>query len=151
MSFVHVLFFLPIFQAVCCSCFSFFLHLLIVAMLLFCIFQDEMQRFVKKIVELMREENLFSWQGGPIIMLQVVVVVSVNLSYFKKFTCGDILIYVMYMFSQPNAVYPLWKGNWNLFRTIHDNQIFESRKDTTLTFVSCISSCIIRYQDKVYK
>ncbi|XP_017226067.1 beta-galactosidase 9 isoform X2 [Daucus carota subsp. sativus] len=30
-----------------------------------------MQRFVKKIVELMREENLFSWQGGPIIMLQI--------------------------------------------------------------------------------
>lgn len=31
-----------------------------------------MQRFVKKIVDLMREEKLFSWQGGPIIMLQVV-------------------------------------------------------------------------------
>ncbi|KAK7840132.1 beta-galactosidase 9 [Quercus suber] len=30
-----------------------------------------MQRFVKKIVELMREEMLFSWQGGPIIMLQI--------------------------------------------------------------------------------
>lgn len=34
-------------------------------------FKDEMQRFVKKIVELMREEMLFSWQGGPIIMLQI--------------------------------------------------------------------------------
>lgn len=34
--------------------------------------QEEMQRFVKKIVDLMREEMLFSWQGGPIIMLQVV-------------------------------------------------------------------------------
>ncbi|KAL8158433.1 beta-galactosidase 9 [Apium graveolens] len=34
-------------------------------------FKEEMQRFVKKIVELMREENLFSWQGGPIIMLQI--------------------------------------------------------------------------------
>ncbi|WOH16242.1 hypothetical protein DCAR_0935792 [Daucus carota subsp. sativus] len=34
-------------------------------------FKREMQRFVKKIVELMREENLFSWQGGPIIMLQI--------------------------------------------------------------------------------
>lgn len=33
--------------------------------------QEEMERFVKKIVELMREEMLFSWQGGPIIMLQV--------------------------------------------------------------------------------
>ena len=34
--------------------------------------QEEMQRFVKKIVDLMRAESLFSWQGGPIIMLQVV-------------------------------------------------------------------------------
>ncbi|KAI7981427.1 Beta-galactosidase 9, partial [Camellia lanceoleosa] len=34
---------------------------------------DEMQRFVKKIVDLMREEMLFSWQGGPIIMLQAYV------------------------------------------------------------------------------
>ena len=36
------------------------------------ILQDEMQRFVKKIVDLMQKEMLFSWQGGPIIMLQVV-------------------------------------------------------------------------------
>ncbi|KAB1213622.1 Beta-galactosidase 9 [Morella rubra] len=35
-------------------------------------FKAEMERFVKKIVELMREEMLFSWQGGPIIMLQVI-------------------------------------------------------------------------------
>ncbi|KAG6428159.1 hypothetical protein SASPL_112408 [Salvia splendens] len=34
-------------------------------------FKDEMERFVKKIVDLMREESLFSWQGGPIIMLQI--------------------------------------------------------------------------------
>ncbi|KAI7981416.1 Beta-galactosidase 15 [Camellia lanceoleosa] len=34
--------------------------------------EDEIQRFVKKIVDLMREEMLFSWQGGPIIMLQFV-------------------------------------------------------------------------------
>ncbi|GMP78010.1 hypothetical protein CsSME_00034102 [Camellia sinensis var. sinensis] len=34
-------------------------------------FKDVMQRFVKKIVDLMREEMLFSWQGGPIIMLQI--------------------------------------------------------------------------------
>ncbi|KAK9933102.1 hypothetical protein M0R45_020311 [Rubus argutus] len=34
-------------------------------------FKEEMQRFVKKIVDLMREEKLFSWQGGPIIMLQI--------------------------------------------------------------------------------
>lgn len=30
-----------------------------------------MQRFVKKIVDLMREEMLLSWQGGPVIMMQV--------------------------------------------------------------------------------
>ncbi|KAG2726457.1 hypothetical protein I3760_01G114000 [Carya illinoinensis] len=34
-------------------------------------FKEEMERFVKKIVKLMREEMLFSWQGGPIIMLQI--------------------------------------------------------------------------------
>ncbi|XP_050219902.1 beta-galactosidase 9 isoform X1 [Mercurialis annua] len=34
-------------------------------------FKEEMQRFVKKIVDLMREEMLFSWQGGPVIMLQI--------------------------------------------------------------------------------
>ncbi|XP_031379437.1 beta-galactosidase 9 isoform X1 [Punica granatum] len=34
-------------------------------------FKAEMERFVKKIVDLMREEMLFSWQGGPIIMLQI--------------------------------------------------------------------------------
>ncbi|KAK4749604.1 hypothetical protein SAY87_027053 [Trapa incisa] len=34
-------------------------------------FKEEMERFVKKIVDLMLEEMLFSWQGGPIIMLQI--------------------------------------------------------------------------------
>ncbi|KAL5542687.1 hypothetical protein UlMin_010397 [Ulmus minor] len=34
-------------------------------------FKEEMQRFVKKIVDLMREEMLLSWQGGPIIMMQI--------------------------------------------------------------------------------
>ncbi|KAF7133046.1 hypothetical protein RHSIM_Rhsim09G0058800 [Rhododendron simsii] len=34
-------------------------------------FKEEMLRFVTKIVDLMREEMLFSWQGGPIIMLQI--------------------------------------------------------------------------------
>lgn len=33
--------------------------------------QKEMQRFVEKIVDLIRQEMLFSWQGGPIILLQV--------------------------------------------------------------------------------
>ena len=35
------------------------------------ILQDEMQRFVKKIKDLMQKEMLFFWQGGPIIMLQI--------------------------------------------------------------------------------
>ncbi|KAL2506415.1 Beta-galactosidase 9 [Abeliophyllum distichum] len=35
------------------------------------LFKEEMQRFVKKIVDLMKEESLFSWQGGPIVMLQI--------------------------------------------------------------------------------
>uniref|UniRef100_A0A1D1XE55 Beta-galactosidase n=1 Tax=Anthurium amnicola TaxID=1678845 RepID=A0A1D1XE55_9ARAE len=34
-------------------------------------FKNEMQRFVTKIVDLMRQEVLFSWQGGPIILLQI--------------------------------------------------------------------------------
>ncbi|WCJ33169.1 beta galactosidase 9 [Euphorbia peplus] len=34
-------------------------------------FKEEMQRFVKKIVDLMRDEMLLSWQGGPIIMMQI--------------------------------------------------------------------------------
>ncbi|KAK3038358.1 hypothetical protein RJ639_031454 [Escallonia herrerae] len=34
-------------------------------------FKEEMQRFVKKIVDLMQENSLLCWQGGPIIMLQI--------------------------------------------------------------------------------
>ncbi|KAH1236768.1 Beta-galactosidase 9 [Glycine max] len=34
-------------------------------------FKEEMKRFVSKVVNLMREERLFSWQGGPIILLQI--------------------------------------------------------------------------------
>ncbi|XP_072963925.1 beta-galactosidase 15 isoform X2 [Typha angustifolia] len=34
-------------------------------------FKDEMQRFVRKIVDMMKEEMLFSWQGGPIILAQI--------------------------------------------------------------------------------
>jgi hypothetical protein len=30
-----------------------------------------MQRFVEKIVSMMKSEKLFEWQGGPIIMAQV--------------------------------------------------------------------------------
>ncbi|KAK4356829.1 hypothetical protein RND71_022439 [Anisodus tanguticus] len=33
--------------------------------------QEEMERYVKKIVDLMMAESLFSWQGGPIILLQI--------------------------------------------------------------------------------
>jgi hypothetical protein len=33
--------------------------------------QAEMQRFVEKIVSMMKSERLFEWQGGPIIMSQV--------------------------------------------------------------------------------
>ncbi|KAF8402122.1 hypothetical protein HHK36_013074 [Tetracentron sinense] len=43
-----------------------FIHLFVI------FFQEEMQRFVTKMVNLMQQEMLFSWQGGPIIMLQVV-------------------------------------------------------------------------------
>ncbi|KAL9325195.1 hypothetical protein ACSQ67_005840 [Phaseolus vulgaris] len=34
-------------------------------------FKEEMKRFVSKVVNMMREEMLFSWQGGPIILLQI--------------------------------------------------------------------------------
>nr|AAF70821.1 beta-galactosidase [Solanum lycopersicum] len=34
-------------------------------------FKEEMERYVKKIVDLMISESLFSWQGGPIILLQI--------------------------------------------------------------------------------
>lgn len=34
-------------------------------------FKEEMQNFVEMIVDLMREEMLFCWQGGPVIMLQI--------------------------------------------------------------------------------
>ncbi|KAK8928579.1 Beta-galactosidase 15 [Platanthera zijinensis] len=34
-------------------------------------FKVEMEKFVRKIVEMMKEEMLFSWQGGPIILLQI--------------------------------------------------------------------------------
>ncbi|VAI57128.1 unnamed protein product [Triticum turgidum subsp. durum] len=34
-------------------------------------FKAEMQRFVEKIVSMMKSERLFEWQGGPIIMTQV--------------------------------------------------------------------------------
>ncbi|XP_020247080.1 beta-galactosidase 15 isoform X3 [Asparagus officinalis] len=34
-------------------------------------FKNEMKKFVKNIVNLMKQEMLFSWQGGPIILLQI--------------------------------------------------------------------------------
>lgn len=33
--------------------------------------QAAMQKFVEKIVSMMKSEGLFEWQGGPIIMAQV--------------------------------------------------------------------------------
>lgn len=30
-----------------------------------------MEKFVRKIVSMMKEEKLFAWQGGPIILAQV--------------------------------------------------------------------------------
>ena len=40
--------------------------------------QEEMERYVKKIVDLMISESLFSWQGGPIILLQVMKFLILN-------------------------------------------------------------------------
>lgn len=34
--------------------------------------QLAMQGFVTKIVDLMKENQLFAWQGGPVIMAQVI-------------------------------------------------------------------------------
>jgi len=34
-------------------------------------FEEEMQRFTAKIVDMMKKENLFASQGGPIILAQV--------------------------------------------------------------------------------
>lgn len=34
--------------------------------------QEEMKRFLAKIVDLMKQENLFASQGGPIILAQVI-------------------------------------------------------------------------------
>lgn len=35
--------------------------------------QAEMQKFTTKIVDMMKSEGLFEWQGGPIILSQVCV------------------------------------------------------------------------------
>jgi hypothetical protein len=49
-----------------------------------------MQKFVTKIVDLMREEKLLSWQGGPIIMFQVV--------YNFEFLCPIFLAFRLMLF-----------------------------------------------------
>lgn len=41
-----------------------------------------MQRFAKKIVDMMKEENLFSWQGGPIILTQVKITLRIVILFF---------------------------------------------------------------------
>lgn len=51
--------------------------------------QNEMKRFLVKIVNLMKDENLFASQGGPIILAQVAY------SYlFKSFiVMGNVLVF----------------------------------------------------------
>lgn len=43
-----------------------------------CFLQNEMKIFLAKIVDLMKEENLFASQGGPIILAQVHTLVFVH-------------------------------------------------------------------------
>ena len=45
-----------------------------------------MERFVKKIVDLLRFEKLFSWQGGPVIMLQVILLFNLTFVIFDLAT-----------------------------------------------------------------
>jgi hypothetical protein len=44
---------------------------LISTVFLVALLQAAMQKFVEKIVSMMKSEGLFEWQGGPIIMAQV--------------------------------------------------------------------------------
>lgn len=47
-----------------------------------------MERFVKKIVDLMMAESLFSWQGGPIILLQVLKFLTLNHQLEYDYYCN---------------------------------------------------------------
>lgn len=44
--------------------------------------QNEMKLFLAKIVDLMKDENLFATQGGPIILAQVVSFIFVMMDVF---------------------------------------------------------------------
>jgi hypothetical protein len=41
--------------------------------------QAEMQNFTTKIVDMMKSEGLFEWQGGPIILSQVCLQVATHI------------------------------------------------------------------------
>lgn len=43
-----------------------------------------MQKFVEKIVSMMKSEGLFEWQGGPIIMAQVCTTVTFPVQTCKR-------------------------------------------------------------------
>jgi hypothetical protein len=45
-------------------------------------FKAEMKRFTAKIVDLMKQENLYASQGGPIILSQVSTLLSVDAQLF---------------------------------------------------------------------
>uniref|UniRef100_J3NCT1 beta-galactosidase n=1 Tax=Oryza brachyantha TaxID=4533 RepID=J3NCT1_ORYBR len=65
-------------------------------------FKAEMQTLVTKVVTLMKEEKLYSWQGGPIILQQVFNPFSDVISQLK--TYGNILG----NFGQAGERYMLW-------------------------------------------
>jgi hypothetical protein len=47
-------------------------------------FKAEMKRFTAKIVDLMKQENLYASQGGPIILSQVNTLLSVDAQLFMS-------------------------------------------------------------------
>ena len=60
-----------------------------------------MQRFTEKIVRLMKSENLFESQGGPIILSQVILIRSPALQFFflgiYTLTMSDLYVWVYYL------------------------------------------------------
>ncbi|KAI8004608.1 Beta-galactosidase 15 [Camellia lanceoleosa] len=78
-------------------------------------FNDEMQRFVKKIVDLKREEMLFSWQSGLIIMLQFV-----GGTNFGR-TAGGPNYITSYNYDAPIDEYGLLRQpRWGHLKDLHD-------------------------------
>lgn len=47
--------------------------------------QTQMERITRKIVNMLKEEKLFYWQGGPVILAQVVL-----LSSYKAYICTSV-------------------------------------------------------------